>query len=87
MGEKRKSSFVFLLKKEGKNIKKIEIFPKSKYWPDREFSKGSAWSKDYYRIRLNGKWFGKEKYSFFNKYEIRDMLWRTIVKRQLFNLN
>ncbi len=84
MGEKRKPSFAFLLKKTGKIVMKIELFPKT-YWPKFDDPKEKWRSKQYYRIKLNGKWFGNGKYQFFSSYQIRDMLWRSIVKRNLFN--
>ena len=81
MSEKRKADYIFLLKKPGKKTMKIELF------------RGKQWSKldpsaqihheyhnyNKFRIRLNGKWFGRdyEKMSFFYKFEFRDILFRS----------
>ena len=73
MAEKRKPVFIFLLKKSGKKSNKVEPFKQS------DFQKGS-FNTDRYRLRVNGKWFSKPdiKYWFLTKWEIRDILWRSI---------
>ncbi len=65
MAEKRKPTFIFLLKKPGKKTIKVEVFP-AKLW-DGPINK--------YRLRVNGKWFGKNQL-YVMKYEIRDLMWR-----------
>lgn len=72
MSEKRQANYTWLLRKRGKKTLKIELF------------RASQWSDDHtnyskFRIRLNGKWFGRpeEKMSFFYKYEFRDLLFRS----------
>lgn len=72
MGEKRKPTFVFLLKKPGKKgfLKKhkIEVFPAS-LWLGKT---------NKYRIRVDGKWFPEKQALFFYRSEIRDLIWRSI---------
>ena len=81
MSEKRKPYFVFLLKKEGKNKStKIELF-ESELWNKSDgYQKGAK----RYRLRVNGKWFKasygehKAEQIYFTKWEIRDLIWRSI---------
>lgn len=54
MAEKRKPALTLLLRKPGKGeIYKIELFPESQ-WREPTFKK-----KKLYRLRVNGRWFGK----------------------------
>ena len=79
MGEKRKPELVLLLRKQGKEKHKIEIYS-AKLWGNTDPNKK-------YRIRVDGKWLRrsfksgkKEKQSFFGKYQFRDILFRSILK-------
>lgn len=77
MADKRKPVFIFLLKKPGKKTLKVELFNKDQFT--------HSWvGENRYRLRINGRWFRNEKikkrYQFFTRYEIRDMMWRTIKK-------
>lgn len=82
MGEKRKSDFVFLLKTKSKNTAKVEIFRSTKW--EGKAKPEDTWgciSFNRYRIRVNGKWYGKTKeyqYTFLTRYEIRDLMWRSL---------
>ena len=72
MSELRKPCFVFLLKNTGKKTKKIELFD-AQLWSETNQIK-----RDTYRIRVTGKWFPKKEIRFFTKWEIRDLIWRSI---------
>jgi hypothetical protein len=74
MGEKRKSCFTFLLKKESKETFKIELFD-SVLWSGVNYK-----SKIKFRLRVNGKWFPYDKKDkhYFYKYEIRDLIFRNL---------
>lgn len=77
MAEHRKPSFTILLKNEGKNKStKVELFKKS-LWEKCSFGRSHQ-----YRIRISGKWFDKKKgykgKKYFNKWEFRDLLWRSL---------
>ena len=79
MAEKRKATFIFLLKKPSKNKNhKIELFDKSLFTDEVGYKHRAK----QYRLRINGKWFDKkENYEgkkYFNKWEFRDLLWRSI---------
>jgi hypothetical protein len=72
MSELRKPDLVFLLKKKGneKKTAKVELFDSAQW---------EKWygSKKRYRIRANGKWFPKDKVQYFDKWEVRDLIWRS----------
>lgn len=74
MGDTRKPIFTFLLKNPGKKPNKVELF-KAQF-----FKCGSHLPKSF-RLRVNGKWYSTDrelKYCFLNKWEIRDILWRSL---------
>jgi hypothetical protein len=79
MAEKRKPNVTFLLRYPGKkNAHKIELFPATEFagkvrYPDR-------YLQYRYRIRANGKWYSRvdAKYSFYTKWEFRDILWKSL---------
>jgi hypothetical protein len=73
MGEKRKPTFIFMLKYQSKRTHKLELYPA------QQFKQGKVFRRKY-RLKVNGKWFkiNAEQYSFFTKWEIRDMIWRGI---------
>lgn len=77
MAEKRKPEFVMLLKKEGKTkSNKIEFF-NADLWG---YQKRPRERLDRYRLRVNGKWYGKKGYKvFLSKWEARDILFRSIL--------
>lgn len=55
MAEKRKPALTLLLRKPGKgDLYKIELFPESEWRESWTFNKRAS-----YRLRVNGKWFGK----------------------------
>lgn len=72
MSELRKPCFVFLLKNTGKKAKKLELF-ESKLWDKQSWIKPNG-----YRLRVNGKWFPKGEIKFFTKWEVRDLIFRSI---------
>jgi len=79
MAEKYKPDLTFLLRYQGKRESlKIELF-KAGNWAGKI---GMSWSvkQRRYRLRVDGKWYRRpdEKYSFFTKWEFRDLLWRSI---------
>ena len=69
MAEKRKPSFVFLLRIRSNKSRKLEIFP-ADLWDESITKK--------YRLRVNGKWVGGKIKKFFYKSQIREMLFRAI---------
>jgi hypothetical protein len=73
MAEKRKSVFVFLLKKTGtRKCNKVEIFN------CRDFGYYSA-RVDKYRLRANGKWFPKGRKQYFSMKEIMKLIYSAII--------
>jgi hypothetical protein len=77
MAEKRKPSFVFLLKKYGNDGKlqktnKVECFPECLF---KEKNAGSG-----FRIRVNGKWFPKDEpgIRFYFKTQIMQLISKSI---------
>lgn len=71
MGEKRVPEVIILLRIPGKSKKafKLELYPA---WAWNR--KGRRW-----RLRTNGKWYPKaHEYRFFDFYEIRDLLWKSL---------
>ena len=75
MGEKRKPILTILLRKEGKRLPKIELYP-IELWGD----KFNNWNSPRYRLRINGKWFKSGEQEIFSKWEFRDLLFRSILK-------
>jgi len=74
MGDKRRPDITILLRYKGKAISnKVELFHQ------RQFTTGNKtrWTPKY-RMRVSGAWFPKGQERFFYKYEIRDILWRSI---------
>lgn len=75
MSDKRRPDITILLRYKGKSIsRKVELFS------HKQFKKGQ-WVKraNRYRVRVKGVWFPQGKGTiFYTKYEIRDMLWRSI---------
>ena len=72
MSELRKPCFIFLLKNVGKKTKKLELF-ESKLWDDKQLLRHKG-----YRLRVNGKWFPKGEIRFFTKWEVRDLIFRSV---------
>jgi hypothetical protein len=72
MSEKRKPEVIILLKILGKTYK-TELFPKSLFVNDDLFRGVKR-----YRNRANGKWFPKGKKQYFTKWEVIDLIWRSI---------
>ena len=70
MGEKRKPDVVLLPKKQGKS-NKVEMFCKRQWQPDNYMGKQ-------YRLRVNGKWFPKDKVVYFNKTEVKELFFKNI---------
>jgi hypothetical protein len=71
MGEKRKPTTTILLNIHGKKSK-IELFPKNLF-EEEDFSKAKR-----FRLRVNGKWFPKNKKEYYTKWEFRDIFFRSI---------
>lgn len=72
MGEKRNSDFIILLKKEGKKTCKVELFSARSF---ETSNRRNVTSHPHYRLRVNGKWFGKK-----GKGENKDVYsWRQII--------
>jgi len=75
MSEKRKPSFTILLKKQGKTkSNKMELF-------DKRLFKDYNYMDGVWRLRVNGKWFPKDKVHFYTSNEVRNMFWRHITGR------
>ena len=72
MAEKRKPVLTLLLRKPGARPYKIELFSESQ-WQKGYTVKG----KKLYRLRINGKWFGK-KQEFYNLKNFTNMLEQSI---------
>jgi hypothetical protein len=73
MGEKRKPTATLLLTIHGKRSK-IELFPK-KLFETEVLPRESA---DRFRLRVDGKWFPKNKKEYYTKWEFRDLFFRSI---------
>lgn len=71
MGEKRKPILTMLLNIHGKRSK-VELFEKSLF-EEVSFSEAKR-----YRLRVDGKFFPKNKKQYFSKWEFRDILFRSI---------
>ena len=84
MAEKRKPTFVIMLKKQGKRGRthKLEVFPAG-LWKCSFFSMYPNHFKHRYRLRLDGKWHNTKdgKPACFTRYEIRDLIWRSLGPR------
>lgn len=79
MSDIRRPCFIFLLKTDGKKKhEKVEIFNANLWKSGAVYRKRCKTSR--YRLRVNGKWFSNKKtlQKYFNKTEIRDMLWKSI---------
>jgi hypothetical protein len=74
MSEIRTPDFIFLLKKQGKKVGKLELFDSEK-WGVKYYSRNKAKK---YRLRANGKWFPKGEIKYFSKWQVRDLLWKSI---------
>jgi hypothetical protein len=73
MAEKRKPDLIILLKKAGKKIGKVELFDAG-LWGYKGPKRGVR-----YRLRVNGKWMGKKEY--YDLYDVRNMLWRSVKQK------
>ena len=78
MAEKRRPTFVFLLKNYG-NGGKVTKTNKVECFPEKLFRKDGKGDK-MYRIRVNGKWWPKEERGsrFYYKTQIMQMIARSI---------
>jgi hypothetical protein len=78
MAEKRRPTFVFLLKNYG-NDGKASKTNKVECFPERVFRKDSK-GDNLYRLRVNGKWWPKEYKGsrFFYKTQIMQMISKSI---------
>jgi hypothetical protein len=80
MAEKRKPNVTLLLRFEGnKGSNKIELFPASQFADKVRYPE--KYLKCRYRIRSGGTWYQDKvgrRYSFFTKWEFRDLLWKAI---------
>ena len=76
MSEKRKPYLVVLLKKRGNKTRKLEIFEATLFDENKTLARGAK----LFRLRTNGKWFSgkREQKTFFKKWEIRDLLMRSL---------
>jgi len=70
MSEKRKPTFILLLKKSGKKTNKVEVFRKDLWLGPDE--------RDYWRIRVNGKWWPSNERKFITKTELKELFFRAI---------
>jgi len=72
MGERRKSTYTWLLKKQGKNgnTLKVDLFD------------ASLWGDDpgKYRVRINGRWYSDKEgeREYFTKDEFKEVLFRSL---------
>ena len=72
MGEKRKPTFIFLLRNEGKKkSNKVELFD------SRSFGHYAP-RCDKYRVRANGRWFPRKEKKFYSLIEVKNLIFRTI---------
>jgi len=83
MSEKRKPTFIFLLKKQGKKTHKVEVFEAVEFnegWQYKIMSTKGKYKliRNSYRIRVDGKWWPKGKKEYFWKSEIRDLIFKAI---------
>ena len=70
MAEKRTADIVLLLKIQGKRrSNKLEMFNMKQWEPNNHMG-------NKFRLRLNGKWFPKDKKIFFTKTEIKEMVFK-----------
>jgi len=79
MGDNREKGLTFLIRYKGKNKSiKVELFPALQW--NKKINQSYNYLFYRYRVRTDGKWFNprKEKYTFFTKWEIRDLLWKSI---------
>lgn len=83
MAEKRKATFVMLLRYRGKRHK-IELFPANQWKPEVFGNRylGQAWLNARFRLRVDGRWHGREDGSpvALTRHEFRDLLFRSIRK-------
>lgn len=71
MGDKRKPRFVILLKKQGKNTNKIEVFDGIN-WPKEQATHG------YWRLRVNGAWWPKNEFKLITKTQLKELFFKAI---------
>jgi len=75
MSEKRQPDFIFLLRNQGKaGSNKVELFDATLFG----YKKSSRQRGKKYRLRVNGKWHGGIGMWFLSKWEVRDLMWRSI---------
>jgi hypothetical protein len=72
MSDKRKPSLTILLKKPGKKLKKVEMFPGT-LWPEAHYTIDNL-STIRFRIRVNGKWWPDGKFELITRSEV----WRLL---------
>ena len=71
MGEKRKADYVILLKNRGKSkSSKVELFSCE--------TMGEMYFDKRDRLRVNGKWWPEGERKFFNKTQVKEMVFRSI---------
>lgn len=78
VSEKRKPQIVMLLRKSGKKNLKVELFNARDF---RQDDPSASHKCGRYRIRVNGRWYkdGRStKYTFLTKWQFRDLLWRSL---------
>jgi len=76
MAEKRKPTFVMLLKKEGKKkTNKVEFFPRELFTDEPMLGKRKS---PQFRLRVNGKWWPKDRKAYYAGWELRDIVWSSI---------
>ncbi|MDD4970721.1 MAG: hypothetical protein PHT07_14940 [Paludibacter sp.] len=89
MSENRKPSIVFLIRFQGmklKNVRQDELPQKShkiELFDSTLWKQGDFFSRKKFRLRINDKWYNgnndKDDILFLSKWEIRDILWKSII--------
>jgi hypothetical protein len=82
VAEKRKPTYIILLRKSGKKSNKLEIYKAILWGTGRRIGCGDGYSPSRYRARTNGKWFKNGKRKFFTMTEIMGMLANVITNRR-----